>query len=219
MQSYNTQLPPIKLPDYGRNVQQLVAYCKTIPDREKRTRYAYGIVSIMGDIYPNADKVTNLKQILWDHLALLANYELDIDYPVTILPKETFNDRPTPLPNPQHAYIQWRMYGKVIEDLVEKACATEDQQQRIRLLERCANHMKLHFHETHPNADEDDDKIIHDLIDLCQGRFQEDVMQVYLFSAEELKENTQFDPKSLIVAPKKKKKKKKKKSAAAQQQL
>ncbi|MBQ1710518.1 MAG: DUF4290 domain-containing protein, partial [Treponema sp.] len=49
-------MPKVKLPEYGRNLQELVEYCKTIPDRDKRTRYAYGIVSIMGDLYPDADK-------------------------------------------------------------------------------------------------------------------------------------------------------------------
>lgn len=216
MQQYNTQLPPVRLPEYGRNVQQLVAYCKTIPDREKRTRYAYGIVSIMGDIYPQADKIENLKQVLWDHLAMLSNYELDIDYPVEILPREQFSSSPDPLPNPQHTRIEWRMYGKTIEELVAKAMAIEDQDKRIRLFERCANHMKLHYHNTHPTADEDDNKIIHDLIDYTQGRFQDDILKVYLFSLEELKANTQYNPDNLVVAaPKKKKKKKKKKTASA----
>lgn len=215
MQKYNTQMPQVKLPEYGRNLQELVAYCKTIPDRQKRTRYAYGIVSIMGDLYPEADKVENLKQILWDHLAMLSNYGLDIDYPVEIIPNETLNQRPTPLPNPQHPRIHWRVYGKVIEDLVQKACEMEDEEQRVRLFELCANHMKLHFHETHPNADEDDDKIIQDLVEYTEGRFQEDIYKVFLYSVEELKENIQFDPKNLVVVPKKKKKKKKKKAATA----
>jgi len=214
MQKYNTQLPPVQLPEYGRNVQQLVAYCKTIPDRAKRTRYAYGIVSIMGDLYPEADKVENLKQILWDHLAMLAGYDLDIDYPVEILPHDKLSERPQPLPNPQHQDIHWRVYGKNIEGMVEQAMALEDEEQRIRLFELCANHMKLHFHQTHPNADEDDDKIIHDLLDYTQGQFQDDIYKVFLYSVEELQENTQYDPKTLVALPAKKKKKKKKKKAA-----
>ena len=146
MQQYNTQMPKVKLPEYGRNLQELVEYCKTIPDRDKRTRYAYGIVSIMGDLYPDADKVENLKQILWDHLALISNYELDIDYPVEIIPKDSLNVHPEILQNPQQQDIALRMYGKVVEDMIRKACQIEDQEQRIRLFERCANHMKLHFH-------------------------------------------------------------------------
>lgn len=215
MQKYNTQLPAVKLPEYGRNVQQLVAYCLTIPDREKRTRYAYGIVSIMADIYPEADKVENLQQILWDHLALLSDYKLDIDFPVQIIPQSTLAERPQPLSNPQsHQPIRWMMYGKVVEDMVAEAIQMEDREQRIRLLELCANHMKLHFHNTHPNADEDDDKIIQDLVRYTGETYREDVYQVFLYTAKELKENNQYDPNHLVISNKKRKKKKKKKADA-----
>ena len=208
--NYNTQQPQVKLPEYGRNVQNLVAYCKTIPDRQKRTRYAYGIVGIMADLNPEAEKVENLEQVLWAHLARIANYELDIDYPFPISKEEQQEHHPEPLGNPQSNSIAWRMYGKTIEGLVQHAMAVEDREQRIRLFERCANHMKLHFHITHPNADEDDNKIIHDLMDYTQGQFQEDVYQVLLYSFRELEENCQYDPKALVAVTKKKKKKKKK---------
>lgn len=214
MQKYNTQRPPVKLPEYGRNVQELVNYCLTIPDRAKRTRYAYGVVSIMGDLYPNADQVENLQQILWDHLAILSDYKLDIDYPIEVTSQTTLEDRPLPLSNPQQGYIRWRVYGKVVEDMVQKACTLTDREQRLRLFELCANHMKLHFHNTHPNADEDDDKIIQDLDEYTGHRFSEEVYQVFLFSAKELKENLQYDPARLVEAARKKKKKKKKKSGA-----
>ncbi len=213
MQKYNTQMPQVKLPEYGRNLQDLVAYCLTIPDRQKRTRYAYGIVSIMSDLYPNASETQNLQQILWDHLALLSDYKLDIDYPVEITPQSTLEDRPLPLPNPQQKNIRWRVYGKVVEDMVRQACQMTDRDQRLRLLELCANHMKLHFHITHPNADEDDDKIIQDLDLYTDQRFHDDVYQVFLYTAKELKENQQYDPARLVVTPAKKKKKKKKKAA------
>lgn len=209
MQKYNTQLSPVKLPEYGRNLQQLVEYCKSISDRDKRTRYAHGIVEIMADICPDAASVENSKQILWDHLAILANHELDIDYPFPILSQEKLEDRPTPLSNPQNPYIHWRMYGKVVEDMIHKAIQMEDAEQRTRLLELCANHMKLHFHKTHPNADEDDNKIIQDLLEYTHGQFQDEIYKVFLYSAKELKENTQYDEASLLAVGKKKKKKKK----------
>ncbi len=209
MQNYNTQLSAIKLPEYGRNLQQLVEYCKTIPDRDKRTRYAYGIIEIMADIYPESAAVENSKQILWDHLAIISNYELDIDYPCPILTREKLDDRPQPLSNPQQPYIHWRMYGKVVEDMIQKAVLMEDAEQRARLFELCANHMKLHFHKTHPNADEDDNKIIQDLLEYTHGQYQDEIYKVFLYSAKELQENIQYDAASLEVSTKKKKKKKK----------
>ena len=210
MQSYNTQLSAIKLPEYGRNLQQLIEYCKSIPDRQKRTRYAYGIIDIMANLCPDTVAASDdSRQILWDHLAIISNHELDIDYPCPILSKEKLDDRPEPLANPQQPHILWRMYGKVVEDMILQATQLTDSDQRIRLFERCANHMKLHFHKTHPNADEDDNKIIQDLIEYTHGQFQDEIYKVFLYSTKELQQNTQYDPASLEVSTKKKKKKKK----------
>lgn len=210
MLSYNTQLLQITLPEYGRNIQQLVEYCKTIPDRKKRTRYAYGIIDIMADVKGVAEKTEDQKHILWDQLAIIANYELDIDYPFPITPKEKLTDRPEILSNPQHKNIRWRIYGKVAEDMIARATILKDQEQRARLLELCANHMKLHFHKTHPNADEDNEKIIKDLLDYTHGEFANDIKKIKLIAIKELLVNKQYDASSLEVTTKKKKKKKKK---------
>lgn len=210
MLSYNTQLPQITLPEYGRNIQQLVEYCKSIPDRKKRTRYAYGIVSIMADVKGANDKTDEQKQILWDQLAIIANYELDIDYPFPITPKEKLEDRPEVLSNPQNQHIHWRMYGKVAEDMIARATILRDKEQRVRLLELCANHMKLHFHKTHPNADEDNEKILNDLLDYTRGEFADEIRSIKLHSIKELLVNNQYDAASLVANTKKKKKKKKK---------
>ena len=51
-QKYNSQQKKLVLPEYGRNVQQMVDYCVEIPDREERTRCAYTIVQIMGNLFP-----------------------------------------------------------------------------------------------------------------------------------------------------------------------
>ena len=37
MLDYNTQLKKLALPEYGRNIQQMVDYCCKIEDREERT--------------------------------------------------------------------------------------------------------------------------------------------------------------------------------------
>ncbi len=210
MQKYNTQLPSIVLPEFGRNIQQLVEYCKTIPERDKRTSYAHGIVAIMADLKPDAAGVEDLKPILWDQLAMISNYELDIDYPVAITPKEKFEERPNVLSNPQKERIRWRMYGKVVEDMIERATVLTDAEQRIRLFALCANHMKLHFHKTYPNADEDNAKIINDLLEYTRGRFADEIISISLPGIKELIANSQYDAASIETASKKKKKKKKK---------
>jgi len=72
------------LPEYGRNVQKMVDHIKTIEDRAERNRAAKTIISIMGNLNPHLRDVGDFKHKLWDHLALIASFELDIDSPYPV---------------------------------------------------------------------------------------------------------------------------------------
>ena len=85
MLTYNTQLKKLKLPEYGRNIQQIIDYCCTIEDREERTRCAYSIIQIMGSLFPQLGDEADYKHKLWDHLAIMSDFKLDIDYPYEII--------------------------------------------------------------------------------------------------------------------------------------
>ncbi len=210
MENYNTRLPQIKLPQYGRSIQRMVEFCRNIPDRHKRTVYAGTIVKAMGDLFrENNPEAEISQQALWDHLAVISGYRLDIDYPYPILSREEIKARPEHLPLPQHN-IMIRTYGKVVEQLVQQAMATEDPARRIMLFELTANQMKRIFLVNNPLAEEDDNKIIHDLLTITDGKFSDDIYQVYLHPADQLRKLTQYDPAAQVVTKKKKKKKKKK---------
>ena len=214
MQHYNTSLPKISMPEYGRNVETMIKYCMTIPDRAERNRYAYAIVHFMARV-KNVDKPTDQEMhTFWDHLALLSKYELDIDYPVEIIKKDALVEKPETIAV-RVPRIRFRQYGLIVENLINEALAIDDADKRLRLLELCANHMKLQFHLLNKEADEDDNKIIHDLVDYVGPDHAEECYKVYLYSLNDLKENEQYDASKLVVTPAKKKKKKKKKKKAA----
>lgn len=214
MQNYNTSLPKISMPEYGRNVETMIKYCMTIPDRAKRNRFAYAIVHFMSRV-KNVDEPNDQQmRVFWDHLALLSNYELDIDYPVEIIKKDALSEMSETI-EVHVPQIRFRQYGLIVENLINQALAMEDADKRLRLLELCANHMKLQFHLLNKEADEDDNKIIHDLVDYVGPKFADECYKVYLYSLNDLKENDQYDPSKLVVTPAKKKKKKKKKKKAA----
>lgn len=48
------------LPEYGRNIQNMVDYCVTIQDREERKRCANTIINIMGNMFPHLRDVKTL---------------------------------------------------------------------------------------------------------------------------------------------------------------
>ena len=76
---YNTEEKKLVMPEYGRNIQNMVDYCITIQDREERKRCADTIINIMGNMFPHLRDVNDFKHILWDHLAIMADFKLDID--------------------------------------------------------------------------------------------------------------------------------------------
>ena len=90
---YNTEEKKLVMPEYGRNIQNMVDYCITIQDREERKRCADTIINIMGNMFPHLRDVNDFKHILWDHLAIMADFKLDIDYPYEIV-KKTFTRVP-----------------------------------------------------------------------------------------------------------------------------
>ena len=85
---YTSELKRLVLPEYGRNVQQMVDHCMTIEDRAERTRCANTIINIMGNLFPHLRDIEDFKHKLWDHLAIMSDFKLDIDYPYEIIKKE-----------------------------------------------------------------------------------------------------------------------------------
>ena len=87
---YNTQQRKLPLPEYGRSVQHMVDHALTIEDREERQRCARTIVNIMGGMFPALRDSADFNRRLWDHLAIMSDFQLDIDYPVEVVKRESF---------------------------------------------------------------------------------------------------------------------------------
>ena len=117
MLTYNTQLKKLVLPEYGRNIQQMVDHCLTIQDRDERTRCAYSIINIMGNLFPNLRDVEDFRHKLWDHLAIMADFKLDIDFPYETISAENLKTLPSKVEYTSSQSIL-RHYGKYIELMI-----------------------------------------------------------------------------------------------------
>ena len=168
MMRYNTQEKRLALPEYGRNIQNMVDYCVAIPDKEERTRCANAIVSIMGSMFPHLRDVNDFKHILWDHLAIMSDFALDIDYPYEVIKRENLYVRPQKLPYSQ-GKIAYKHYGKILENMIKKANELEDGEQKEYLISLLANHMKKSF-LTWNKESVDDRKIFKDMDELSDGK-------------------------------------------------
>lgn len=141
---YNTSRKKLVLPEYGRNIQRMVDYAKTIEDRTRRTQFAYLIVSVMGSMNPTLRDVADSKHKLWDHLAIIANFDLDIDSPYPPPSIETLNAPPSRVPY-QHNNITYKYYGRTIEKLIRKAADMQPGKERDALIKLTANQMKRSY--------------------------------------------------------------------------
>lgn len=164
---YNTEVKRLTLPEYGRNIQNMVDYCVAIQDREERKRCANTIINIMGNMFPHLRDVNDFKHILWDHLAIMADFKLDIDYPYEIVKKEDLYSRPPRIPYSNNR-IRYRHYGKTLEFMIRKATEMNEGAEKDQLIKLLANQMKKSFLTW--NKEVDDRKILKDLDELSAGQ-------------------------------------------------
>ncbi|MDD3861136.1 MAG: DUF4290 domain-containing protein, partial [Bacteroidales bacterium] len=141
---YNTQRLQLKLPEYGRTIQKMVDYCCTIEDKVERTKAANAVIAIMGNMNPHLRDVVDFKHKLWDHLAIMSDFKLDIEWPYPLPDLELINKKPEKLPYSDGKF-KFRHYGKFIEEVLRKINDIEEPEKKNALIELMANHMKRSY--------------------------------------------------------------------------
>ena len=164
---YNTQRKKMELPEYGRSVQNMVDHALTIEDREERQRCANTIINIMGGMFPHLRDVPDFKHKLWDHLAIMADFKLDIDYPFDIVKKEDLVVKPEQLEYPNGAF-RYRHYGRFLEGMIKKAVEVENEAEKKQLINLLAIQMKKDLNNWNKEGIEDQ-KIVDDLREYSNG--------------------------------------------------
>lgn len=165
---YNTQEKALPMPEYGRAVQKMVDYAITIENRAERQRCANTIIAVMGNMFPQLRDMPDFNHKLWDHLAVMANFNLDIDYPYEVVAPEALHPTPQRLPYPK-GNIRYRHYGRCIEEMIEKACTMPDGEERDELLRLIATQMKKEYILWNKENVEDS-KIIEDIYEYSNGQ-------------------------------------------------
>ena len=164
---YNTQRTKLLLPEYGRNIQQMVDHMLTLEDREERTRCAFSIVDVMGSMFPHLRDVEDFRHKLWDHLAIMSDFKLDIEAPFELPDKSILEEKADIVPYTQ-SRIRFKHYGKVINSMIQKAISLEDDFEKKQLSFLIANHMKKSFLQWNKDV-VTDSKILQDLTEMSDG--------------------------------------------------
>ena len=152
---YNTQRNKMVIPEYGRNLQKMIEQCLQIKDRDKRTRTAEFIVSVMAQMLPKAKDNGEFRQKLWDHLYIISEFKLDVDSPYPPPPKDILATKPKKLSYPT-LDIRFAHYGKNIERIIEKAVEFPEGEEKEALVKTIANHLKKSYLTWNRNSVDDD---------------------------------------------------------------
>ena len=141
---YNTEVEKLQMPEYGRNVLKMVDQLREIPDRAKRTEQAYAIVKVMELLNPQVHTQDNYAHKLWDHLFIIAGYDLDVDAPYPMPTPEIVNSRPDPIPLNTKP-IRARHYGRNIESILHLIASEPEGEVKTSMIRSLAIYMRQQY--------------------------------------------------------------------------
>lgn len=164
---YNTTRPKLLLPEYGRNVQQMIAHAMEIADRDERNKAARAIIEVMGQLNPHLRDVDDFRHKLWTHLFVMSDFKLDVDSPYEIPQPETLMSKPELMTYPK-SKIRYGHYGKYTQAILNDAKGVTDENERQYLKTTMANFMKKQF-LAYNNDTVENHVIANQLKELSQG--------------------------------------------------
>lgn len=167
---YNSTRSKLILAEYGRNVQNMVDYICTLPDKDERNKYAQVVIEMMGFLNPHLRDVADFKHKLWDHLYIISDFNIDVDSPYPIPDRANLHPKPEQLAYPQHR-IRFKHYGFTVERMIERAKQIQDPDKKQSMTESIANFMKMAYMTWNKDS-VTDELILGDLQALSNGELQ-----------------------------------------------
>ena len=141
---YNTEREKLAMPEYGRNDLKMVEDVKAIKDRAKRSEQARAVIRVMEILNPQVHCEDNWEHKLWDHLYIMAGYELDVDSPYPIPSPEQRNTKPDVIPIEKKP-IRATHYGRNIESIIDLIASEPDGEQKTAMIRSLAMYMRQQY--------------------------------------------------------------------------
>ena len=141
---YNTEREKLQMPEYGRNVLRMVEQLKEIPDRAKRSEQAKAVVKVMETLNPQVHQQENFEQKLWDHLYMIAGYDLDIDSPYPAPLPEAKAIRPMVIPIDKSP-VRATHYGRNIESIIDLIAGEPEGEVKTAMIRSLAIYMRQQY--------------------------------------------------------------------------
>ncbi len=168
---YNTSRDELIMPEYGRHVQQMIQYAKTIENLELRQAYVDKIVELMYIMNPQGREVEDFRERLWKHAFRIGEYDMQGVMPPNGVIPSPENDLKTPeaIEYPE-SQARFRHYGHYVQELIKKAKETDDPFVKEGLIGAITAYMKLAYKSWNREHYVSDEVIKADLVTLSEGK-------------------------------------------------
>ena len=164
---YNTTREKLILPEYGRNVQNMISHAMEVKDREERNNAAQAIIEVMGQLNPHLRDVDDYRHKLWTHLFVMSDFQLDVDSPYEIPKEEVLNEKPELMHYPK-GKIRYGQYGKYTQDMLTSSVEINDSEAKEFFTMAMGNFMKKQY-LVHNNGAVENHVIAEHLNELSNG--------------------------------------------------
>ncbi|MCH2224017.1 MAG: DUF4290 domain-containing protein [Crocinitomicaceae bacterium] len=167
---YNTERGKLMLPEYGRNVQNMIQHAMKIEEREERNRAAQAIIEVMGQLNPHLRDVDDYRHKLWTHLFVMSDFALDVDSPYEVPNKEVLDEKPEIMPYPK-SKIRYGHYGQHTQKVLKQSGEITDEGEKEFLTNAMGRFMKKQF-LTYNNTAVENKVIADQLNELSEGKLK-----------------------------------------------
>ena len=170
---YNTEKEHIRYPEYGRAVQEMLEYARTIPERPKRQKTVEAIIALMMQLNPIGNRnMDDYRDKLWNHANAIAGYALDVTPPQGITLRSPEDKPKVERPDYPPANQRLRHYGYNVQTLIKKAIEMPEGTKKEGFVEVIASYMKLAYKTWNREHYVSDDVVKDDLEILSNGELE-----------------------------------------------
>lgn len=166
---YNSSRENLTIPEYGRNVQNLINHAKGIENDDERQIFVEKVVRLMLQLNPHSKNLDDVREKIWLHVFRIADYDLNVTPPkgISVSP-EMKRKKPEIVPYPPNQ-MRFRHYGGNVHAMIKRAREMEDGYLKDSFVEVIGSYMKMAYRTWNTEHFVSDDVIIDDLESLSDG--------------------------------------------------
>ncbi len=180
--NYNSDRQKLQLPEYGRHIQDMVAHLMKIEDRNERNLRAKALIAIMANIQHESADTPDFERKLWDHLHIMADFQLDIDCPYPVPTPTTIMPPPVRMEYPQGGIVQ-KHYGRNVRNVIRSLERLRTQETIDAVVYNLARYMRTksyEYNQEHP----DNAVIIKDIKNMAEVNIEVDEEAITMIKSD-----------------------------------